>query len=351
MKVSPEEQIGTYASPDCILCGSRGVQVYNGLTDRLFDAWGSWSLKRCPNPDCGLMWPDPMPLAKEIGKAYAKYYTHVPQVDSVAMGRAKRLFLLMKRSYWASKYRYEITPDTFISRYLGVLMYLIPLRRREADAGVRFLDSVPGGRLLDVGCGSGEWLELMRKLGWSVEGVDFDGNAVEVATRNGLKVSCGGLEEQKYPDCSFDAVTLNHVIEHVPDPLQTVEECLRVLKPGGRLVMFTPNNSSLSHQIFKGDWRGLEPPRHLHIFSMSSMCGLLAKAGFRNVTMRPHIAASVIYESILLRRGTFKQFPPSRLNRSAWFFARIFNLLEICTVPFFPTVADCMAVVAEKDRP
>lgn len=349
MKLAESEPIGSAASPNCALCGNRGDLLYAGISDRLFEAWGQWNLKRCVNPDCRLMWPDPMPLAQEIGKAYAKYYTHVPQVDTVKMGVAKRMFLQMKRSYWARKYGYQTMPDNFRTRAMGALMYLIPLRRREADAGIRFLDAKPQGRLLDVGCGSGEWLALMRELGWQVEGLDFDQNAVEVANRNGLKVRCGGLEEQKYPDGSFDAVTLNHVIEHVPDPLQTVTECLRVLKPGGKLVVFTPNNSSLSHQWFKGDWRGLEPPRHLHIFSMNSMLGMLAKAGFRKITIRPHIAASVIYESILLRRGTFKQFPPTRVNRSAWYIARGFNILELGLISFKPAVADCLAAIAEKE--
>ena len=91
--------------------------------------------------------------------------------------------------------------------------------------------------------------------------------AVQVARQRGLEVDCGAVEDQRYPAAAFDAVTLNHVIEHVPDPLATVAECRRLLKPGGRLLMFTPNAGSLAHWMFGRDWRGLEPPRHLHLFA------------------------------------------------------------------------------------
>ena len=82
---------------------------------------------------------------------------------------------------------------------------------------------------------------------------------------------------------------------------------------------------------------------------MRSMRGLLAQAGFQKLTLRPHIAASVIYESILLRRGLIREFPPTHLNRPTWVFARLFNLLELCLVGLRPSLADCLAAVAEKE--
>jgi SAM-dependent methyltransferase len=158
------------------------------------------------------------------------------------------------------------------------------------------------------------------------------------------------LEDQHYPDASFDAVTLNHVIEHVPDPIQTLRECARILKKDGRLVILTPNSSSLGHRVFKQDWRGLEPPRHLHLFSMQSMRRTLELAGFRKVTLRPQIAFSVIYESVLLRQGQTGVFPPLRRFWAAWAFARLFNLVELCVIRWHPPVADCFGAIAEKEH-
>jgi SAM-dependent methyltransferase len=240
-------------------------------------------------------------------------------------------------------------PDSFPSNLLGLFLYLFPLRRRAVDEEVRMLHAVAQGRLLDVGCGSGEWLSLMKNQGWRVEGVDFDANAVRVARERGLDVHCGSLDEQRFPDDTFNAVTLNHVIEHIPDPLGTLTECARILKPGGRLILFTPNVSSLSHRVFKQHWRGLEPPRHLHLFSPQSMISLLKRASLQNVSLRPQIAESVIYDSVLLRRGRTGPFNAQRRNRTASAFAWLFNLAELCLIKWKPSVADCMAAIVEKE--
>jgi SAM-dependent methyltransferase len=140
----------------------------------------------------------------------------------------------------------------------------------------------------------------------------------------------GSLEEQDFAEGSFDAVTLNHVSEHVPDPLRTIAECARILKPAGELVMFTPNGSSLGHWMFKRNWRGLEPPRHVQIFTIQSLVQILRRAAFQKVTVRPQIAKSVIYESFLLWRGTSGRLGTSHRNWPAWVFARLFTLLELC---------------------
>jgi 2-polyprenyl-3-methyl-5-hydroxy-6-metoxy-1,4-benzoquinol methylase len=335
--------------PLCILCGGEGRQIYSEQPDRLFGAEGSWNLKRCANPVCGLVWLDPMPLTEDIGKAYANYYTHASRESAGRKGMMGRIFAAMQRAYLANKFNYTTGRSSFVTRCLGRLLYLFPIRRRGLDGDVRFLAARPGGRLLDVGCGSGDWLMFMRGLGWQVSGNDFDANAVKTAQGRGLDVECASLEQQKHPGGAFDAVTLSHVIEHVPDPVQTLAECRRILKPGGKLVLFTPNASSLSHRVFKNDWRGLEPPRHLHVFSTESMRPLLERAGFQNISIRPHLARSVVYESLLLRRGRTSAASQTGRSWSAEVYARLFNLVELCLIQWKPSVADCVAAVAVKE--
>lgn len=342
-------QIRTAPCPACILCGEKGELIYSSLSDRLFGASGSYDLKKCPDIQCGLIWPDPMPLTEDLGKAYRNYYTHTARNDTKTGGFIKRLYRGMKRGYWAGKYGYVLNPVTFVERCLGKLIYLFPISRGSADGDIRFLSAVPQGRLLDVGCGSGDWLLSMRERGWQVEGVDFDGNAVKAARQQGLDVQCGSLEQQKFASGRFDAVILNHVIEHVPDPVATAEECRRILKPGGKLVIFTPNAASLGHQVFKADWRGLEPPRHLHIFSTRSMPRLLRLAGFTNVSIRPQIAKSVIYESFLLSRNSAGPTKSKGLIRRARMVARLFNFLEMCALTVNRCAADCVAAIAVKE--
>jgi hypothetical protein len=120
------------------------------------------------------------------------------------------------------------------------------------------------------------------------------------------------------------------------------------LKPGGKLVVATPNGSSLSHRFFQQAWRGLEPPRHLYIFSPQSIRRTLNLAGFDKISIRPQIARSVIYESFLLWRGASGAGVTSGRSRPAWFFTRLFNGLELALVHFKPSISDCMSAIALK---
>jgi 2-polyprenyl-3-methyl-5-hydroxy-6-metoxy-1,4-benzoquinol methylase len=341
LEAEDKGHIRTAPRPRCILCGCEGKIVYKNRQDKLFGAHGYWDFKKCLDTDCGLIWLDPMTLEEDIGKAYANYYTHSTGRSSDHTGYLRRIYRTMKRGYRAGKYGYKEAPPI---QSFGNLLYLLPLSRGDADGEVRFLSSVAEGSLLDVGCGSGIWLSSMRDLGWQVEGVDFDEAAVEVARKQGLKVRHGALEQQDYPPETFDAVTLNHVIEHVPDPVGTLMECARILKRGGKLVLSTPNTASLGHTVFGEHWRGLEPPRHLHIFSESSLFRVLRLAGFHEVSFRPQIASSVIRESVLLRQD--HSTPIATWTAGA--FARLFNLMELGLILWKPSIADCFAAIAVK---
>ena len=143
-----------------------------------------------------------------------------------------------------------------------------------------FLPYLSGGRLLEVGSGAGYLLQELRQLGWEVEGVDVDQAALQNARMKGLNVSLGPLEDLHYPNDHFDAICMSHVIEHVHDPIRLLQECHRILKPGGQLSLITPNAQSFCHRLFGSSWFALEPPRHLYIFTRSTMQNLLKDSGF-----------------------------------------------------------------------
>jgi 2-polyprenyl-3-methyl-5-hydroxy-6-metoxy-1,4-benzoquinol methylase len=297
------ESIRTRPCPECCLCNRKGELVYEGLTDRLYGAPGRWNLRRCLNPKCGMVWLDPIPVEEDISKAYLAYHTHevdVPPADNLA----RRLHSRIRMGYIRTKYGYHPGGHTRWDQLFAFLAYLDPIRRANLDFSVFFLKSKPHGRLLELGCGSGAMLKSMKELGWQVEGVDFDPAAVEQARERGITVHLGTLTDQKFPDETFDAITASHFIEHIPDPLGMLQECRRLLKPGGLLVILTPNAGSWGHRIYKADWRGLEPPRHLHIFTPSSLARMCCQAGLNLDRCRSTVRGSgMLLASRMLRRA------------------------------------------------
>jgi 2-polyprenyl-3-methyl-5-hydroxy-6-metoxy-1,4-benzoquinol methylase len=147
-----------------------------------------------------------------------------------------------------------------------------------------FLDDISGGKILDVGCGDGRFLSRMHARGWTVDGIDFDAQAIAtVKQKYGLHLRHGNLLKAGLEANSFDAVTMSHVVEHLPDPIAFVNEIHRILKPGGRFVATTPNADGLGHKKFGQHWWGLDAPRHLHVFSAASLAEVGRRGGFTNV--------------------------------------------------------------------
>ncbi len=300
-------EIRSFPCPNCSVCGACGQPLYEGLKDRLFNAPGEWNLKRCPDPECGLLWLDPMPLEEDIGMAYETYLTHAAPEDTPPpppLGARRRAAEFCRSAYRAWRFNYG---DDAGKPWRWLFALPILLSRIECDGldiPLRYLAVSEKGRLLDVGCGDGSVLKVAQELSWSAEGVDFDARAVDAARRKGLSVRLGRLAEQCYPDESFDLVLMSHAIEHVHDPLATLREIRRVLRPGGKLAVTTPNAGSWGHRHFGPNWRGLEPPRHLQIFTGNGLAALARRAGFAvselSTTLR--ITAYVFIQSRLLRR-------------------------------------------------
>ncbi len=298
------EEIRSHPCPSCFLCGAEGEPLYEGLRDRLFGAPGIWAFKKCPNSKCALVWLDPMPVESDIPLAYQSYYTHVdcPEVRDTLL---RSLYRKVRRGYLARRYGYTYPNPRFSDRLLGCLLYLDPYRRADVDFTVFYLHAIQNGRLLELGSGDGRMLAELQKLGWQVEGVDFDSAAVSNAQHKGVNVRLGTLFDQRFPDDSFDAIAMSHLIEHVHEPMALLQECRRVLRPGGRLVVVTPNLASWGHRTFGPNWRGLEPPRHLHLFGLSSLGLLLSRVGFSNVACisTPRGVSCTLASRALRRRG------------------------------------------------
>lgn len=267
------DSISSEARPLCSLCCATGEIAQTGVTDPDGNLQGTWSFKRCSNPECGVFWLDPAPRPDEMWKAYTTYHAHTRK-SKKSIGKA--MLSLAHRLIRLSQWRLWLTNGL----------------KQEADY-LRFMtlaqESV--GTLLDVGCGGGRFLNRMQKRGWKVEGSDFVEQAArEVTARYGIKTHVGDLSQCALPSSSFDVITMSQTIEHLYTPESTLRECLRILKPGGLLVMTTPNVHSIAATEFGPHWRGWEAPRHLHLFSVESLQRLTKRVGFEIVEARSYSA-------------------------------------------------------------
>jgi 2-polyprenyl-3-methyl-5-hydroxy-6-metoxy-1,4-benzoquinol methylase len=281
--------IRTKSRQTCPLCGNPGARFHTGLQDRLYGSPGEWNMARCPQKECGLVWLDPEPLEVDIYKAYSNYYTHSP--EGVEHPKSFR------RRFQSAGFVLLLKLTTF---FCGLSKQLSNLKNMH-------LDGLPPGRILDIGCGGGAFLHKMKNRGWNAEGLDFDEDAVHAAIEDyGVQARVGRLEDMAYASESFDAITMHHVIEHVYDPVSLLREICRILKPGGRLIVVTPNINSWGHERFGENWRGLEPPRHVRLFSTHALGNAAATAGFQQVNAYSTAANawSIIASSIVLDGAT-----------------------------------------------
>ncbi|MBN1425180.1 class I SAM-dependent methyltransferase [Candidatus Fermentibacteria bacterium] len=217
-------------SRPCNLCGESTATLVHEGRDRMHPREGTYHLLRCSN--CGLIFLDPLPPPEEIATFYPQEYTC-------------------------------FSPAQSRGRFRGL----------EARRGIRRLcRAVTGvaphpGRILDVGCGTGDFLAGMRDLGWDVQGVEPNSHAAGYArTVNRLRVEERPFADGLFAPESFDVVTLWHVLEHVPDPAQTLGATARLLRRGGSAVITVPNVESWDARLFGPHWAGLDVPRHLFLF-------------------------------------------------------------------------------------
>ena len=156
--------------------------------------------------------------------------------------------------------------------------------RLEAKRLLEYCGPLPdGARILDVGCGDGFHLRLLREFGnksWDLEGVDLDRRAIEAAERAGSNVHFGSIESLDLKPESYDVIYTIQTIEHVERPDEFLAAVSRLVKPGGRVVIVTDNTDSVDFGLFKkGYWGGYHFPRHLNLFNKTSLSKLAQKTG------------------------------------------------------------------------
>ncbi|ACL25183.1 class I SAM-dependent methyltransferase [Chloroflexus aggregans] len=162
------------------------------------------------------------------------------------------------------------------------------LRRRYTLKMRRFVEQfAQNGVLLDIGCGTGVFLEEMQMSGrWQLHGIEPTTTAANyVRQRFGIPVINSLVEQVSLPDCTFDVVTMWNVFEHLSDPKLVIQKVYHSLKPNGIAIIAVPNYESLSRVIFGKYWCGWDLPRHLFILPSTTLLELVKRTGF---TVRQH---------------------------------------------------------------
>ena len=309
----------------CILCTAPGQELYSGLKDSSVRHEGTFSIKRCAH--CGLLWLSPRPVQEDMPRFYEGYYTHAQPSQKNGQPGPRLLGGLrdsLRESILCGYYGYRHLHAGHKWCILGgPLGRLTFMRLRATNESKELLPHYKeNGHLIEIGCGQGDFLCRMKQLGWEVMGVEIDTEAARIAEAKGLEIHTKPLHQLALPGDSVDCITMNHVIEHVYDPIALIGECHRILKRCGAIIMYAPNSSSLGRVLFGGSWRAFDPPRHLYSFSYSSMKLLLEKSGFSKVTIKTTTRlAKGIYDASMMSKKSIRldgQEAPEQKGRD-WF--------------------------------
>lgn len=300
----------------CLLCGSPRSAPLFQATDRLYHTTESeFTVVRCG--ECGLLRLDPQPPPAELHHYYPKNYWFVPDQNA-----ASRL---------EESYRRLVLRDhvRFVAQALGT----------------------PGasGPILDVGCGGGLFLGMMRQRGFRVVGLDFSTEAAAIAWhRQKAPAVCGMLENVPLRSGAFAAITMFHVLEHLYDPRTYLAAAHELLERGGRLIVQVPNAACWQFRALGSRWNGVDVPRHLFDYRDRDLSRLLNECGFEVVrrkyfSLRDNpagLASSLApgLDPMARRVRGINETPGARLVKDLVYFG-----LVVAALPFTALEAACGA--------
>ncbi|HEX9596607.1 MAG TPA: class I SAM-dependent methyltransferase [Anaerolineales bacterium] len=235
----------------CPLCGGNSYKPAMQVPDRFASDGGMFQIVRCSHCEFFFLNPRPSP---ESMSAYYQNPDYQP-------------FLSTKES-----------PPVWDRLYGVTRRFTIPAKRRQVEKYKKI------GRVLDIGCGTGEFLVEMKQHGWQIAGLEKDARAAGYASRQtGVSITTSDLADAGYEPASFDLVTMWHVLEHLYTPAQTLRQIAALLKADGVLAVAMPNIGSQDAAYYKSEWVPLDAPRHLLHFTPAAMRRLCEQSGLQVV--------------------------------------------------------------------
>lgn len=247
------EEISWESRPCPLGCPTNDELVLAGH-DRLYNLPGEFRVVRCRA--CGLMRTDPRPTPASMSFYYPDTYG----------------------PYQATRVSDECGTPTQPSSMKRRLSRLI---RRLFETNIDRLPKLSPGRMLEIGCASGSFLQRMAQTGWKVEGIEFSETAARWARALGYPVYAGALEEAPVPERDYDLIVGWMVLEHLHDPIISLRKIYSWVCPSGRLIISTPNASSLALSLFRDRWFALHLPHHLFHYTPQTLTEVLARCGWQ----------------------------------------------------------------------
>lgn len=242
-KYPPQVKLENVPCPNCKNQNDEFVLLGH---DRIHNIDGDFTVVKCKN--CGLERTNPRPTQKTIGVYYPSSYAPYHSKKS------KSNFLVI-----------------LIKKILGKVFFL----------NDKLLPKIEPGRMLEVGCSSGGYMEFARNLGWIVEGIEFSEEASKIARSKGFDVQTCVLEEACPPALKYNMITAWMVVEHLHHPIESLKKLRQWIEPNGMLVGSVPSSNSLAKFLFKDFCYDLHLPNHLYHFNPKTLELSLSNAGWK----------------------------------------------------------------------
>lgn len=228
----------------CPVCGGPTGTLFSDVFDDRYGYPDLFSLQNCPS--CGHRHVPASFAAQELGHLYTTYYP--------------------RRHFDIESFR--AAPDI-----TGFRAWL------NGEKGSAFRWVPRNVKVLDIGCGTGQTLAYHQNCGCEAAGIEADDNVLKIAARYNLNITSGVFDGTQFETSYFDYVTLDQVAEHVMDPHALMRGVHRVLKPGGRVVVTTPNPDSFGARLYGRRWLNWHVPYHMQFYTKRSMAVVAERAG------------------------------------------------------------------------
>lgn len=351
-------EIRTEALETCPLCGSKDSEMLFTNTDRLHGIPGIFVLNKCAN--CSVYFLSPRPALNDLPRYYPDNYLPHQAIEVVSDSKLKNNVRdIIRNTILYENYHLNTYTDKsrlkspLLSKLFSYLLFPVWKYARYGLPMVSFPKYIEGGRVLDIGCGNGNYLRILREFGWDTFGIEPSETAAESGKKQfGLNIVTGTVLDHKFPDNYFHVISMNHVLEHLHNPVQVLTEIKRIVRTDGTIAIRTPNMDSFGYKIFGKNWLHIDTPRHLMLYSKDSFSWLCKKVGLDIQYFDTAPGSNVLASSLEYARRDKKGLQDTGIRNtyllSQNVYSAILNLIEKVFIALGSPAGDELQVVIKK---